>query len=701
MMYLMGDKVTSEQMAIEEFYDDLNQGIISESRSREMVRSEAFFENICEELIENAELSSEYDFAFYQDTGVEVCGYSYDEERKILSLMVSSYFQDDDFEKIKIDRTKITAKFKRLKKFLDIVLNESINETFPDNEVFSMAHNILEKVKGYDDNDKRRVEKFRFYLITNGLNVSTQITIDNLEINVEDDVIPIEHRVIDLKYMYDTYTDQGVKKIEIQTSIPYLEIDSNNEEYSSYLSVMSGSQIVEIYEEYGQQLLEQNVRTFLMFRAKVNKGLRETIKSSPERFFAYNNGITGTASDVEIVDGKITMLKDFQIVNGGQTTSAIYSCHKKDNIDVSKINVQLKLSVIKKQEEHSDFVSRVARYANTQNAIQDADFFSNSPFHQQFKKWSETVKCPEIGGNQFRTKWYYERVRGEYQNDQAYMTASKKRDFLLLYPKTDKFDKKFLSKPVISWQQKPHIVSKGVSYSFNELAVTVTDEIQKNNRAITEAYYKHTVARVIMFKSLEKLISSSDWYEGGYRAQTVTYSMAYLSHIVKNTKKHFNFDQIWELQALPRDVEQILKKIAPKVYQSITDPDNGPVNKAQWAKKEKCWKTVKEDLKIDIDDDASFLVSQTIINTQAREEEQDRAFVDSVEKWSFVLDKNNANIWKPLLERYKNELDNSPKGLSILKRFASGLLPQPSEKQAVIIYDIYEEAIDIGWVSPK
>ena len=115
MMYLMGDKVTSEQMAIEEFYDDLNQGIISESRSREMVRSEAFFENICEELIENAELSSEYDFAFYQDTGVEVCGYSYDEERKILSLMVSSYFQDDDFEKIKIDRTKITAKFKRLK----------------------------------------------------------------------------------------------------------------------------------------------------------------------------------------------------------------------------------------------------------------------------------------------------------------------------------------------------------------------------------------------------------------------------------------------------------------------------------------------------------------------------------------------------------------------------------------------------------
>ena len=176
--------------------------------------------------------------------------------------------------------------------------------------------------------------------------------------------------------------DDGLTEIRFINEKMKLEIDSTNEEYSSYLSVMSGPQIVDMYQEYGQQLLEQNVRTFLMFRPKVNKGLKETIESSPERFFAYNNGITGTAENVEIVDGKITALNGFQIVNGGQTTSAIYSCFKKDNTDVSKINVQLKLSVIKKKEEHSDFVSRVARYANTQNAIQPADFFSNSPFHQ-------------------------------------------------------------------------------------------------------------------------------------------------------------------------------------------------------------------------------------------------------------------------------------------------------------------------------
>jgi len=689
-----------ELMKIDAFYEDLNQSIISESRSREMVRSEAFFENMCEQLIVAGELSSDYGFAYHQDTGVEVCGYSYHEDRNILSIMVSSYYQDDDFEKIKIDRTQISTKFKRLKKFLDIVMSGSFEDYFPDNEVYSMAHRILERIKATDKNGKRVVDKFRFYLITNGINVSTQKTIESISIADEDEIIPVEHRVIDLQYIYDNYTDGGEgKKIEIKASMPFLEIDSTNEEYSSYLSVMSGPQIVDMYQEYGQQLLEQNVRTFLMFRPKVNKGLKETIESSPERFFAYNNGITGTAENVEIVDGKITALNGFQIVNGGQTTSAIYSCFKKDNTDVSKINVQLKLSVIKKKEEHSDFVSRVARYANTQNAIQPADFFSNSPFHQQFKKWSEIVKCPEVGGDQFRTKWYYERVRGGFQNDQAYMTNAQKKTFLRLHP--NKIDKNFLSKPEVAWTQKPNIVAKGVSYSFNEFAETVTNVIQKDELAITETYYKDTIAKIIMFRSIEKLISAADWYAGGYRAQTVAYSMAYLSYIVDKTNKYFNFDQIWQLQALPKEVERILKRICKEVYQSITDPNNGSANKAQWAKKKECWTAVKNDLDIFIEDDASFLVSKAVAKIIALKDQKDRKFVNKMQKWEFVLDKKNVNIWSPLLDKYKSELDNSPKNLDILSKFATGLLPFPSEAQAEIIYDIYENLIDIGWIIPK
>jgi hypothetical protein len=137
------------------------------------------------------------------------------------------------------------------------------------------------------------------------------------------------------------------------------------------------------------------------------------------------------------------------------------------------------------------------------------------------------------------------------------------------------------------------------------------------------------------------------------------------------------------------------------VYQSITDPNNGPANKAQWAKKEDCWTTVKKDLDITIDNDASYLIGKDIVDFEKAEQKKDRKFVDKVEKWKFVLDKSNAGIWSPLLERYTNELEYSPKKLDILKKFATGLLPMPTESQAEIIYDIYEELIDLGWIVPK
>lgn len=56
--------------------------------------------------------------------------------------------------------------------------------------------------------------------------------------------------------------------------------------------VMPATILGDLYEKYGDRLLEQNVRCFLQARGKVNKGMRSTILNDPEMFFAYNNGIT-------------------------------------------------------------------------------------------------------------------------------------------------------------------------------------------------------------------------------------------------------------------------------------------------------------------------------------------------------------------------------------------------------------------------
>ena len=93
--------------------------------------------------------------------------------------------------------------------------------------------------------------------------------------------------------------------------------------YASYLIAMPGELLAKIYGLYGPRLLEQNVRTFLQARTKVNRGIIETISQTPEMFFAYNNGLTATASELNtarLPDGTTTIsrIKNLQIVNGAR-----------------------------------------------------------------------------------------------------------------------------------------------------------------------------------------------------------------------------------------------------------------------------------------------------------------------------------------------------------------------------------------------
>jgi hypothetical protein len=93
--------------------------------------------------------------------------------------------------------------------------------------------------------------------------------------------------------------------------------------------------LADIYNDYRSALLERNVRSFLQFNGKVNKGIRDTLKTAPHRFLPYNNGLSTTASSVVLTGASngtahIRSLADFQIVNGGQTTASIAAASRRD-----------------------------------------------------------------------------------------------------------------------------------------------------------------------------------------------------------------------------------------------------------------------------------------------------------------------------------------------------------------------------------
>ena len=252
-----------------------------------------------------------------------------------------------------------------------------------------------------------------------------RLTNDVYHFDTKDHIFEKSDRFTERQKEKETQAAKTEKTIEIDfqekynLTVPCIE-NSASEKYSVYLAIISGELLAALYDEYRDRLLEKNVRSFLQVKGAVNKGIRDTLRDEPEMFLAYNNGISVTAEGVEIVrdeNGKpsIKKIRDMQIVNGGQTTASIFNAKrdKKIDADLSKVFVQMKISVISSPENMDEIVPRISAFANTQNKVQIADFSANDPYHRRIEELSRTVWAPAQGGL-LPQNWFYERARGQY-----------------------------------------------------------------------------------------------------------------------------------------------------------------------------------------------------------------------------------------------------------------------------------------------
>lgn len=317
-------------------------------------------------------------------------------------------------------------------------------------------------------------------------------------------------------------------------------------QYQSYLAIIPGTALATVYERYGSRLLEQNVRSFLQFTGKVNGGIKKTIIEKPHMFLAYNNGIAATADDIELVPSiegsgyKIAKVKDFQIVNGGQTTASIYHTYKKDKVaDISKVYVQVKLSVVKEKEKFSEIVSNISEYANTQNKVSVSDLSSNRPFHIELEKLSRSIYTPHVSGQTTQTRWFYERARGQYKNARLKegLTKAKQKAFDLRNPKNQMFTKEDLAKYVNAYAEVlegkkiiigPHYVVRGNQKNYAQF---MSSNIEKR---IDSVYYEDVIAKAILFRTATKLYNANTELQRASAYIYVPYTLSYLSYATKN-----------------------------------------------------------------------------------------------------------------------------------------------------------------------
>lgn len=596
-----------ENKELQKFYidiqEEINASLISEE---EGTNPEQIFTELALSYLSEAGETENYRVCFDEKIskrGVEhkINGYSLYENYETLDLFVTIYNGDSTIKSVtKGDADKTIER--AVKFFRNAIYKDYVNEIEESSEIFDLAQTLanVPEVKEY-------LTRVNIFLITNG-EVKSDVKISDTIAGYT-----IFYRTIDINYLFNL-SDKSRVPIEINFElagykVPCIVNESENSDYQSWLAIIPGLALADIYEQYGARLLEQNVRSFLQFTGKINKGIRNTILKEQHMFMAFNNGIAATAEEVTITDlpnnqGKaIAQVKDFQIVNGGQTTASVYHTWKKDKVDISNVFVPVKLTIVKNRENFSEIVGRIAEYANTQNRVSASDLSSNKENHVLIEKLSRTIWAPPISGETTQTRWFFERSRGQYKNERIRfgITPSKRKQFDKQNPRSQMFTKESLAKFINSYEEVyngkklvigPHIVVRGSQKNYAQF-LNYNFSFKPDN-----IWFEDAIAKAILFSSAEKVYGVKPNAIGDMRYITVPYSLAWLGY-----KLNYKLDlyKIWKHQSLSDTLKSKLHELMSKIEDYIKTKAPGSLY-GEWAKKEECWNAIKnQDFNIDME----------------------------------------------------------------------------------------------------
>ena len=571
---------------LEQFAIDLHQEVLAKSgvdadsagEANQPLREEAFTEHVLGLIAEHNEADG-VELVYHEAKSIgrvpaaKLNAWSLSGDGATAELFVTLYHGTGGVEDVGLPDTR--RHFQLVRGFLRRALDEFHKKVEESCLAFHTMQQIFEA--------KDSLTTIRLFFITDGLVRSLELDEEKFPgVEVRYVVwdldklsqIRVGHReVIELDFVND-----------YDGAIPCLKMADPTGEYQTFLAFLPAPLLALIYGKYGQRLLERNVRAFLQAKGKVNRGLQKTLKEEPHRFLAYNNGLCCTAAEVRLSGGKLEWLKDFQIVNGGQTIASIYHALKKDKVNLSQVMVQVKLTVLKDPAKVLEIVPLISRYANTQNKVNGADFAANGPFHHTLEQLSRNTWAPASSGLERGTHWYYERARGSYPDDKALRSnATQRRKWETENPAHQKFTKTDLAKCEHAWMGLPQLVCLGAEKNFNKLAERMEED---GEPVVDQNYFKHTVAKAILWRTAEKLFVA----EGleGYRANSVAYALAWMAEA---SERRINLDYIWEKQCITPALIEALKVVCTAAHEHIQNNAaafaNGHTNEG--TKKSQCW----------------------------------------------------------------------------------------------------------------
>ena len=532
--------------------------------------------------------------------------YAYDEADGALILIASNFTNQRDVAPT-LTNTTIESLFGQMKGFIEECVEGNISKYCDDSDpALLIANEFRKKIgKGMLSTE---ILRFKFLIISNST-LSKQVK--NLS---KPDLLdrPVELNVWTLERFYQTFASNSSEIIEIETSdfnCPGIQCLKANigegSDYDAYLGIVPGKFLADIYLKYGSKLLQGNIRAFLSVRGKVNKGIRDTIINHPENFFTFNNGIAIVARSVSFSeDGSmIVSLKDPQIINGGQTTASLANAIIKKEVrhGMDNLFVPMKLTVLNVEndmseeqvERYNDITKTISQCANSQNAVSDADFFSNHPFHVIMEQLSRKVMAPPVDGNPYQTIWFYERSRGKWEQEQMKLTVAQKKKFCEMHPKNQVVKKEKLAKCYNTILMNPYQVCQSSAINFNRFAAVIEKIYDEQRDCINEEFFRKCISSVILFDSLDNLVGKASWYpKGGNKAQIVPYTISKLITLIPKGSD-LDWHYIWQKQSLYPELAEELMKLAYIAHNFLMEQAGGGIVRTI-SRTQAVWKNFQE-----------------------------------------------------------------------------------------------------------
>lgn len=640
--------------------------------------------------------------------------YAYDEADGAL-IMIASDFVNEIDNTPTLTNTRIDELFMHMRNFIEESVEGDVSAYCDDSDP---AINIAKEIKTKVGKSLLTTEilRFKFIILSNAV-LSRQVKNVSREEFLER---PVELNIWTIERFHQTYSTNSSEIIEIETKdfgcdgIQYLKADIGEEaNYDAYLGIVPGEFLANIYCKYGSKLLQGNIRAFLSVRGKVNKGIRETIIKNPENFFTYNNGIAVVARTIGFSEdkSKIIYLKDPQIINGGQTTASLANAKIKKEVKDGGMNnlfVPMKLTVLNVDDDMSEedidrynsITKTISQCANSQNAVSEADFFSNHPFHVLMEQLSRKKMAPPVNGNPYQTIWFYERSRGKWEQEQMQLSPASRSKFCEKHPKNQVIKKEKLAKCLNAFAMNPHEVCQSSAINFSHFAKTINNLYETSKESINEVFFSKCVCSVIIFDSLDRRINKADWYPtGGNKAQIIPYAIAKMMSMIPKDLD-LDWKLIWQKQEMYPALEKELMNLAHIIHEFFEKEAQGGLVRSL-ARRADTWNKCKN-LPLSLSEEfRSTLIPKDEMKREEAAAKKERKFSQGIDI-SVEVFKLGAEYWKKVYNDLSKENILSYGDVAFIGSIAEYIKRNslPSAAQCKRLIKIVEKAEDKGYIMP-